>query len=97
MSDALALEPFGFMVKRVPVYDPGVHPPNRDAPNGWAVGLPHQCDCWDIAGEDGVSDFGYGVPHADAVAELERFIAEAQRALVMLRAEIVGTVPGVGV
>lgn len=35
--------------------------------------LPHQCDAWRIAGED----FS-GVTHAEALAELGRFIAEAQ-------------------
>lgn len=48
---------------------------------GWIVRLPHQCDSWDIAGDD--SD---GVPHAQAVMELEAFIAEAQAALVKLKA-----------
>lgn len=55
--------------------------PIRDG-EGWQVYLPHQCSSWDIAGD------GYeGVPHAEAVAELERFIAEAQVALAALRAE----------
>jgi hypothetical protein len=55
--------------------------PLRDG-EGWQVHLPHQCDAWKIAGGD------YdGVPHAAAVAALERFIAEAQVALAALRAE----------
>jgi hypothetical protein len=49
---------------------------------GWVVYLPHQCDSWDIAGEDGWTT----VPHEQAIAELERFIAEAQQALEALRA-----------
>lgn len=43
---------------------------------GWKVRLPHQCDLWDIVGED--CD---GATHGEAVAELERFIAEAHEAL----------------
>lgn len=54
----------------------------RRTAEGWSVSLPHQCDRWDIAGEE-----YEGVPHARAVAELEQFIAEAQDALVHLKAE----------
>jgi hypothetical protein len=46
----------------------------------WIVELPHQCDAWTIAGDNYDS-----VPHAEAVAELEKFIAEAQSALAALR------------
>lgn len=52
----------------------------REVGSGWRVRLPHQCDSWDIAGESQA-----GVPHAEAVAALERFIAEAQIALTELR------------
>jgi hypothetical protein len=55
---------FHFMV------EPGKH-------GGWTVRLPHQCDSWDIAGDDG----WYGVEHAEAVARLTQFIAEARSAL----------------
>lgn len=47
----------------------------------WSVSLPHQCDRWEITGEDG------GVSHERAVADLERFIAEAREALEDLKAE----------
>ena len=47
----------------------------------WRVFLPHQCDTWDIAGENSRE----GVPHAKAVANLETFIAEAQDALTRLK------------
>lgn len=48
----------------------------------WHVDLPHQCDGWTIAG----GDYGSDAPtHAEAVADLEAFIAEAQAALVALR------------
>lgn len=50
------------------------------SPAGWRVYLPHQCDTWDIAGE-----FAEPVPVEVAVAELERFILEAQEALAALR------------
>jgi hypothetical protein len=47
----------------------------------WHVRLPHQCDYWDVVGES------YGsAPHAQAVAELEQFIARAQGALEVLKA-----------
>lgn len=62
---------FGFEIKR----------PNGDR-DYWKVSLPHQCDDWSIAG-------GYSTDltsHADVVAGLERFIAEARAALVALRA-----------
>lgn len=78
---------FGFIVERSPLAgddytwdDDG----NRVSANpGWRVRLPHQCESWVIAGEE----YGDGVPHADAIAELERFITEANRALAALRAE----------
>lgn len=52
---------------------------------GWMVFLPHQCAEWSIAGSnlDGVSRT---VPQTQAIADLERFIGEAQRALGALRA-----------
>lgn len=56
----------------------------------WSVFLPHQCETWDIAGEGDPDDPYAGdscVPHAEAVAELEKFIAEAQEALEALKAE----------
>lgn len=49
----------------------------------WLVFLPHQCDAWDIAGDEA---FGDGVSHAEAVAALEKHIADAQVALRGLRA-----------
>lgn len=78
----MAEERFGFTVQRPKLGSPwDLDDPLRDG-EGWQVYLPHQCSTWDIAGDD------YdGVPHAEAVALLERFIAEAQVALAALRAE----------
>lgn len=66
-------EPFGFKIRysAETAYDPIA---------GWRVYLPHQCDSWDIAGE-----YWAPVPREDAIAELERFIAEAQATLAELR------------
>lgn len=51
--------------------------------DGWYVSLPHQCTTWDIVGDrDGITG---GEPRDVAVAELERFIAEASQALDALR------------
>lgn len=52
-----------------------------DSDDLWSVELPHQCDEWGIAN---VKYHG-GVSHEVAVAELERFIAEATDALTALR------------
>jgi hypothetical protein len=68
-------EPFGFEVQWHKSY-------YEDDEAGWSVGLPHQCDGWDIAGEESHPE----PDHAKTVAELERFIAEAQAALDALRA-----------
>jgi hypothetical protein len=48
----------------------------------WRVYLPHQCDEWDIAGED----YGDRATYEEAEAALSRFVAEAQEALEKLRA-----------
>lgn len=48
--------------------------------SGWRVFLPHQCNDWDITG-----DRYQSASHVEAVAELEEFIVEAQRALEALR------------
>lgn len=77
-------EPFGFMVNRSHTdaqREKTWDELQAEEPAGWAVYLPHQCSSWNIA----AGDYDGGVPHADAVAELERFIAEAQRALAALR------------
>lgn len=66
-------EPFGFMVRQSPAND-------RDDQTGWAVSLPHQCDRWDIAGEE----YHPEPDHAKAVAEMQRFVAEAFAALAAL-------------
>lgn len=63
---------FGFTVKQKPIHRSPAGP-DQGHP-GWVVYLPHQCDSWCIAA--GFSELE-GVPHAEAVAELERFIAEA--------------------
>lgn len=65
-----------------------VHP-YRKGSDQWRVYLPHQCDSWDIAGED-----YSGVPQAEAIAGLERFISEANAALAALRSgQSVGEAP----
>lgn len=51
----------------------------RKDSKGWWVALPHQCDEWVIAGD------WSGTDHAEAVASLTEFIAEAQEALAALR------------
>ncbi len=67
-------EPFGFEVE--------YHEEESEfEPAGWCVSLPHQCDRWDIAG-----DYCHPMPLDDAIAEFERFIAEANEALSALRA-----------
>jgi hypothetical protein len=43
---------------------------------GWRVSLPHQCDRWDIAGDE-----FRGVPLEDARDELRKFILDATDAL----------------
>lgn len=72
---------FGFSVKRE---NRRFQAAARDG--SWCVFLPHQCDAWDIAGETDGAHMD-GVPHAEAVAALELFIAEAQQALEALKAE----------
>lgn len=67
------IETFGFKVE-CPADDDG------NTADNWSVRLPHQCDAWDIAGS-----YWHPVPHAEAVAELERFITEATAALEALR------------
>lgn len=47
----------------------------------WRVHLPHQCDKWVVAAS--VED--EGCPHAEAVEQLQRFIAEATEALGRLK------------
>lgn len=53
-------------------------------PPEWTVSLPHQCDAWEIVGNDDSGQLG-GVSQAEAIAELERFLAEGQDALDRLR------------
>lgn len=73
---------FGFTVKRAPIkewYDS--EKPLQVVGDGWRVYLPHQCEEWDIH-----HPYNYdAVLHGDAVAALERFIAEASEALEALR------------
>jgi hypothetical protein len=77
-------ERYGFRVVAIDYqYGPEKEPDGKhyvqhavDPPN-WAVYLPHQCDDWNVT--------DYGAPQGQAVAELERFIAEAQQALAALR------------
>lgn len=63
---------FGFYVER-----------ESDSDDRWSVSLPHQCERWDITGDE---DLWYeSVPHAEAVKRLEAFIDEARLALHALR------------
>lgn len=70
--------PYGFTVGH------GWDDPDDAAANDlWRVTLPHQCDAWEITkGER----YGEPVPHAQALADLRAFIAEAQEALRRLMA-----------
>lgn len=77
---------FGFSIKRRRDYthwkfDSGEEAPLVDPPE-WNVYLPHQCDEWHIY--DGCGDGEES--QARAIADLEKFIAEAQHALTELRA-----------
>lgn len=70
---------FRFTVERHREWDDdGKAEPLPDA--GWRVYLPHQCQTWDIAGEDSGGDL-----HGIAIGEMEAFVAEAQLALDALR------------
>lgn len=66
--------PFGFRVGHITEDGDTFEPVDQ-----WRVNLPHQCDAWDIAGE-----YWTGLPHDEAVAEVRRFIAEAEAALAAL-------------
>lgn len=70
---------FGFTVEHAAIHD-YVDGQDVEVGRGWAVYLPHQCGAWGIAGGEYEP-----VSQAEAVAELERFIAEAQVALAALR------------
>lgn len=79
-------KPFGFTVEPESIWKYAGGDNLSEVGSGWRVKLPHQCDSWDIAGESMA-----GVPLAEAVAELERFIAEAQVALAELRRKAAST------
>jgi hypothetical protein len=58
----------------------------RERDSGWVVELPHQCSEWSITdAETSGYAWSLGIPHAQAVAEMEAFIAEAQEALAVLK------------
>jgi hypothetical protein len=92
MSEITGQRPFGFTVRRYRTYTGGWQPdgPRQPVevhltePPVWTVSLPHQCDAWVIAGKEWDSD--PDVSQTEAIAALERFIAEAQHALDELRA-----------
>lgn len=54
---------------------------HKDDDGKYRVRLPHQCDMWDIAGEE----YGPGASFKEAVEKLEKFIAEANNALLELK------------
>jgi hypothetical protein len=62
----MSSEPFGFAVRRF-------------GDDRWSVSLPHQCDSWDIAGEDQWTS--EAVSRDEAARSLAQFIEEAQQAL----------------
>lgn len=68
-------QPFGFKVKA----PESIEMPGYTYTPEWRVYLPHQCDEWQIT-----SSYD-GQPHTEAIAQMERFIAEAQQALAALR------------
>ncbi len=68
-------ESFGFKVRHIAEDGDTFEPVDQ-----WEVKLPHQCDSWLIAGVK----YGPGLPHDEAVAEVRRFIAEAESALAAL-------------
>jgi hypothetical protein len=74
------IEPFGFTVERAGAYDFD-RKEWAVIPGQWLVRLPHHCCPLDLAHPDG------DAAHADAVAALERFVAEAQQALAALKDE----------
>ncbi len=78
---------FGFAVRQGTTWEGSEDFDPRPDPGMWCVFLPHQCDAWDVAGERKSESWREGVPHAEAVAELEAFIVEAQEALAALRLE----------
>ena len=71
----MAKETFGFTIERDPF--------NFDHEYGksWLVHLPHQCDEWAIVEES----WPEPTTRTDAIAELERFVAEATWALETLK------------
>jgi hypothetical protein len=71
-----SVEPFGFVVEHITEDDT-----LTAVVDHWAVLLPEKYDRWAIAGDP----YGHGVPHPEAIAALERFIAEATDALTRLR------------
>jgi hypothetical protein len=81
---------FGFVVAKTDTkYGPERRPDGQGYvehkhldPPKWYVYLPHQCDEWTITGS---YSYDYAPEQSEAVAELERFIAEAQQALAALR------------
>lgn len=75
---------FGFTVARHIKWNRPGDPVSRIKTDKWHVYLPHQCDEWDIAGEE---SYGEGASHEDAIKALEQFIAEAQQALCALKLE----------
>lgn len=77
---AEAADPFGIYVRQDGEWVDGQWIPTRDS-DRWFVAMPHQCDAWEITGS-------YYDPeeHGQAVAELEKFVAEATRALEALKA-----------
>jgi hypothetical protein len=76
------IEPFGLMVRKCYVWDRETMRSTEELTGGWQVHLPHMCDRWTIAGRSSIP----GASHEEAVAALEAFVAEAQAALVALKA-----------
>jgi hypothetical protein len=75
---------FGFTVRHGTTWEGAVDYEPVPDPGTWVVHLPHQCENWDIAGEQLSHNSFEGVEHDEAVKMLEAFIAEANVALAAL-------------
>lgn len=75
-------EPFGFEIEEVTtsIYDDDGKWVGEKPTGMYRISLPHQCDAWEIVG-----DYTGGLPKDEAIAELERFIKEAQETLAKLQ------------
>lgn len=73
---------FGFIVRKHKEWEGPWQTGKQVVTDKWEVCLPHMCDEWQIAGGSGDS-----VSYEDAIKGLERFIGEAQEALIVLKSK----------